>query len=60
MCFMVPGLSSGSVPINMHYNLAQGVSRKGYPITSVKEPLLKWANVLLQRCKAESDRLLET
>lgn len=53
MCFMVPGLSSRSAPINMHYNLAQGVSRKGYPITSLKEPLSKWANVLLQQCKTQ-------
>lgn len=36
---MVPGLSGGSALINMHYNLAQGVKWKGYPITHLKAPL---------------------
>lgn len=39
MCFMGPGPSSRSAPINMHYNLAQGVHWKGYPITPLKVPL---------------------
>lgn len=33
-CFTVPGRSGWSAPINMHYNLAQGVIWKGNPTTS--------------------------
>lgn len=49
---MGTGLSSRSAPINMHYNLAQGVHRKGYPITPLKGPLkmsecLGWCNTVI-------------
>lgn len=48
---MGPGQSSRSVPINMHYNLAQGVLWKGYPISLLKVALkmsecLGWCNAV--------------
>lgn len=57
MCFMELGLRSRSAPINMHYNLAQGVHWKGYPITPLKVPLKmseslgRCNTVMLQHCK---------
>lgn len=51
------GLRSRSAPINMHYNLAQGVHWKGYPITPLKVPLKmseslgRCNTAMLQHCK---------
>lgn len=46
---MVPGLSGGPALINMHYNLAQGAKRKGYPISRLKAPL-RMSESLGRRC----------
>lgn len=57
---MGPGRSSRSAPINMHYNLAQGVHWKGYPITPLKVPFKmskcpgQCNTDILQQCKTHS------